>query len=108
MMGDRQNFSQKTKLEAWRRSGGHCASCGKKIRTGDGPEYDHRITCFNGGTNDISNCDVLCKPCHAMKTGDEDAPKHAKTRRYEKRAAKAERPKKKMSYRKFDGTPIWK
>jgi 5-methylcytosine-specific restriction endonuclease McrA len=107
-MGDRQEFSQKTKLEAWRRSGGHCASCGKKIRTGDGPEYDHIITDFYNGGNSLANCQVLCKACHAMKTGDEDAPKHAKTRRYEKRAAKAERPKKKMSYRKFDGTPVWK
>jgi len=103
----RQEFSRKTMLEAWRLADGRCVSCQKKIRPGDGPEYDHRISCKKGGTNDLSNCDVLCRACHSKKTGGSDAKDHAKINREEKRAAKATRPKKKIPYRKFDGTPVW-
>ena len=104
----RQEFTRKTKLEAWRRSGGACESCGKKIRTGDGPEYDHRVSAFNGGSNDLSNCDVLCKACHSLKTGETDAPNHAKSRREEKRAAKAEAKRSGFrGWRRFDGTIVW-
>lgn len=106
--GKRENFSDKTKREALRRCGGHCQSCGKKLRTGDGVEYDHIISDFFSGGNSLANCQVLCTPCHSLKTGGEDAPKHAKARRWEKKRSKTERPKKKIPYRRFDGTPVWR
>lgn len=31
-------------------------------------ECDHIVTIKNGGTNDITNLRVLCKPCHRSKT----------------------------------------
>lgn len=105
----RSEFTQKTRLMAWRRSGGHCVSCGKKIRTGDGPEYDHRVSCKKGGTNDLSNCDVLCKHCHSLKTNGPDSKDHAKINREEKRAAKAQAKRPGFrGWRKFDGTIVWK
>ncbi len=105
----RQEFTRKTKLEAFRLAKGRCVSCGKKIRPGDGTEYDQRVSAFNCGSNDLSNCDVLCKACHSLKTGGTDAPNHAKSRREEKRAAKAEAKRQGFrGWRKFDGTIVWK
>jgi len=39
------------------------------------PEFDHRKPIAFGGTNDLSNCVVACKPCHAEKTAKEDVPR---------------------------------
>ena len=62
----RQEFTGKTKAEAWLRAGGKCESCGNVIRRG--PQYDHRIPCGDGGSNDLANCQVLCEFCHGTKT----------------------------------------
>ena len=75
----RAEFSRRTKLQAWDRAGGCCEDCGKKIRPGDGPEYDHIISAEQGGGNDLGNCQVLCAPCHKLKTR-EDVGKQAKSR----------------------------
>jgi len=103
----RAEFTKKTKEQALERSGGHCELCGKRIRPGDGPEYDHRITDFYNGGNSLANCQVLCIPCHGEKTYGTDSKNHAKTRRLKSKAAKTERKKKFMPYRRFDGTPVW-
>lgn len=34
---------------------------------------DHRIALENGGTNDHSNLQLLCEPCHMEKTGQDHA-----------------------------------
>lgn len=33
------------------------------------PAYDHRIALINGGRNVESNFQLLCEPCHKVKTG---------------------------------------
>ncbi len=78
-MGKRSEFSRKTKLAAWERAGGGCEECGKKLFPGDRVEYDHIITCEQGGDNSLENCAVLCRDCHVMKTAI-DAGRTAKTR----------------------------
>ena len=103
----RAEFSKKTKEQALERAKGHCELCGKRIRPGDGPEYDHIITDFYSGGNSLANCQVLCIPCHGHKTHKNDAKNHAKSRRMKSKAAKTERKKKFMPYRLFDGTPVW-
>ena len=55
-------------LDAWTRSGGCCADCGRKILPGGGPEYDHIIADEHGGDNSLANCQVLCTWCHRPKT----------------------------------------
>ena len=107
----RQEFSKKTKLAAWSRCQGKCDSCGNKIITG--AQYDHRIACALGGDNDVSNCDVLCRGCHSLKTTREDVPAIAKSRRIRTKAAGISNRKRKIPgskgtglRKKMDGTVI--
>lgn len=67
-----------TKRDGWR-----CVACGKGTNTG---EVDHITPLRKGGSDDLSNLQYLCKPCHAAKTakewGREDTPERAKWRAY--------------------------
>lgn len=50
-----------------------CRYCGKEIKPLD-YSIDHRIPKANGGTNDISNLDLICIKCNKVKgnlTGEE-------------------------------------
>lgn len=44
---------------------GRCANCGAKL----GAEYhrDHKVPLSKGGTNDITNIELLCGPCNLRK-----------------------------------------
>lgn len=86
----RREFSKKTKLAAFERSGGNCENCGIKLSAISGVEYDHIIRCELGGDNDLSNCSVLCRNCHGAKTAMVDIPQAAKGKRIRARAANAE------------------
>ncbi len=92
----RAEFTRTTKLAAWERSGGRCESgCRRKLYPGD-IEYDHRITCEQGGDNGIENCVVLSKACHGMKTHKVDAPRRAKSRSVRAKHVGADKPKRPM------------
>lgn len=78
-MTRRAEFSRRTKLNTWDRAGGACEDCGRKLFPGDGAEYDHRVTCEQGGDNSEANCVLLCTGCHALKTK-KDAKVSAKSR----------------------------
>lgn len=63
-------FSQLTKEQALRRAGGRC-ECTRLAHphigrcSSRGPfEYHHKTSVFVGGSDSLSNCEVLCKPCH--------------------------------------------
>ena len=45
-----------------------CPACEARGRITAGRELDHRLPLFMGGTNDDSNLDLLCVPCHRAKT----------------------------------------
>jgi 5-methylcytosine-specific restriction protein A len=92
-MTERREFTAKTKLAAWERSGGNCENCGVKIYAGMGPEYDHAIRCELGGTNDLDNCRVLCRNCHGAKTYGRDIPEAAKGKRLRKSRAGIDKPR---------------
>jgi len=72
-MGDRVEFSKKTRVEAFARCAGKCESCGMKLKAGEG-EYDHVIPYFISRDSSLSNVQVLCVPCHrgvGAKTSDD-------------------------------------
>ena len=79
-------FSNETIEKAWERSGGYCecrrVACGHsasytgqctqrllKYRRGDdssayGWEAHHRTAVSKGGSDSLSNCEILCMRCH--------------------------------------------
>lgn len=74
-------FSEEVKRKAWERAGGRCeckrVSCGHPYRCNkqliytnhnEGErgawEAHHIVAEINGGSNTLSNCEVLCLDCH--------------------------------------------
>lgn len=53
-----------------RRDGEFCRICGST----QGLELDHRVPRSQGGTHELSNLQLLCRPCHRAK-GREDKKK---------------------------------
>lgn len=81
---------------------GRCQECGKLISGRDSPQYDHRVALINGGQHRENNLQVLCLPCHQLKTkGDVDEKKIT----YRKRKAHLGLKKKRSitRWRKFNG-----
>jgi 5-methylcytosine-specific restriction endonuclease McrA len=69
-------FSEATKDAAYARSGGRCectrrdglhtGRCAVRVpRRGRGIEYHHKTATSQGGSDALSNYEVLCEPCHA-------------------------------------------
>lgn len=102
----RNEFSKQTKRAAMERSGGACENCTRKLTVGD-YHYDHIIADGLGGDTTLGNCAVLCKSCHSIKTTTQDAPTIAKCKRVSDRyRGIAARPRRRLGWRKFDGTPV--
>lgn len=74
-------FTEQTKDEAYKRSGGRCecdrehpwvqgaphhgGRCPTKV-TRHGAEYHHKTAVASGGSDYLSNCQVLCLTCHRL------------------------------------------
>lgn len=74
-MAYRKNYkelSNAVKRRVKQRDGNQCVKCGSKVRL----EVDHIISDAEGGSNDISNLQTLCKHCHSIKTKNEIAQAH--------------------------------
>lgn len=66
-------FSESTKIQAKKRAGNQC-ECGREVcgHTGrcnailyPGTWHAHHRTALDaGGSDDLSNCEALCIPCH--------------------------------------------
>lgn len=72
-MADRVEFDKKTRIAAFDRCGGKCEKCEMKLKVGTG-EYDHVIPYYISRDSSLSNCQVLCTPCHrapGAKTADD-------------------------------------
>jgi len=108
----RAEFTNATKRDAFVRADGRCEGkmpngerCNMKLRSGEA-EYDHIIAEWLTRDNSLENCQVLCVPCHKHKTGKRDVPMIAKTKRQRDQEQGIRRKKKKMGYRRFNGTPV--
>ena len=104
---DDQAIPPRVKLRIIDRQGGKCGACPRKLGVaGEGIEYDHVLALINGGEHRERNLQALCLFCHKPKTRDDVALK-AKIARVRKKHLGADKPKRKMPYRRFDGTPVW-
>lgn len=102
----RAEFSAKTKVAAFERSGGRCESCGRKLLTGD-INYDHAIPCECGGDASLANCSVLCRACHGTKTREQDLPRISKGRRVRRgHIGVSNRRRRFIGWRRFDGSVV--
>ena len=90
------------------RQNGICAcGCGVKLGVaGEGIDFDHELALILGGKNDESNLRALRRPCHAAKTKDDVRQKSVEARKRNKHLG-LNKSKRKMPYRRFDGTPVW-
>lgn len=61
---------QKNKRHRFERVHGRCEFCKIVLQPGTW-ECDHLIPISKGGTNDITNLRILCKPCHKAKTAED-------------------------------------
>ena len=59
----RRSFSRKKLLAVYQQSNGVCVACGKS----DELEVDHIIPLSRGGSNDLSNLQLLCSTCNRSK-----------------------------------------
>lgn len=76
----RREFPQKVRVEAFQRAKGQCEECTARLGPGN-VHYDHIVPDWLGGEPILSNCAVLCRACHGVKTATKDVPAIARTKR---------------------------
>ena len=100
-------FSEKVKRLAAERAMGRCELCTRPFMSKK-PEFDHAIPKWNNGTDELSNCRVICQGCHDDKTRNEDVPTWAKSERILKRRLGIVKPRKITGWRNFSGEIVRK
>jgi len=100
----RPEFTARTKVEAFTRSGGRCEKCTARLSVGN-TEYDHEIACGLGGDNDVRNCIVLCRSCHRAKTYQRDVPAIAKAKRNHRHTIGVRKPRSIFGWKSMSGEP---
>jgi 5-methylcytosine-specific restriction enzyme A len=114
----RHEFSRKTRRQAWERANGQCEGMVARLDADNNPEiyngqvvlerctapidlgrfeYDHEIPDWMGSDNSLSNCTVLCLPCHEAKTA-RDQGNIAKSKRIRDKQIKAKTSKRPMPF----------
>lgn len=81
--------------------------CGVKLgMCGEAIEFDHKQALINGGENRESNLQALRAQCHKVKTKADVKEKSTVARKTASHLGFKPK-KRKMPYRKFDGTAVW-
>jgi 5-methylcytosine-specific restriction endonuclease McrA len=103
---DDSQIPARVKVRVFDKFSGRCAICTGTIAGKIRPAYDHNVAIINGGRNAESNLQLLCVPCHAVKTRSDVS---EKSRVYRKRlkAQGHKKPRTIRSWRKFDGTIVY-
>lgn len=86
--------------------GGVCGISGRKIGPADKWQVDHIIALANGGEHREKNMQPVLVDPHKAKTR-EDVRLKAKIARVSKKHLGIQQAKKKIPYRRFDGTPAF-
>lgn len=81
---DDQTIPARVKVRVFDAFGGRCAICTLQIAGKLRPAYDHAIALINGGENREANLQLLCVPCHAVKTKTDVAEKSVTARKHAK------------------------
>jgi 5-methylcytosine-specific restriction protein A len=77
---DDQSIPNRVKARVWLKYDGRCATCTRPIKGSVKPAYDHIVALCNGGSNAEANLQLLCVPCHSIKTGKDVAVKSTDAR----------------------------
>ena len=72
---DDQSVPARVRVRTFDRYGGKCAICTLSIVGRLRPAYDHIVALVNGGEHREANLQLLCVPCHAIKTKSDVAEK---------------------------------
>ncbi len=102
---DNQAIPARVKIRVFDRAGGKCAECTLSIVGKLRPAYDHIQALINGGKHAESNLQLLCVPCHAVKTSSDVAAKSV-TARIRAKHLGLKKPRTIRSWRRFDGTVV--
>lgn len=103
----RLEFTRKQRLEIWVRAKGCCEGCGARLKAGEG-DYDHRIAQAHGGENTVENGQLLCRPCHGKKTGNDKGITEKLKRIRDKHTGVYPPSKAKIQSRGFSSTRLWR
>lgn len=71
----------RVRLRVFERAMGRCATCERKLSSGDKWDIDHAIALANGGRHHEQNLQLLCDWCHKDKTRADVALKSASYKR---------------------------
>jgi 5-methylcytosine-specific restriction enzyme A len=96
----------RVKVRVFDRSNGSCAHCGVGIRGSLLPEFDHIISLINHGENRESNLQLLCAPCHRLKTNT-DVREKAIVARKRKKHLGIEKRSSFRGWRRMNGEIVW-
>jgi 5-methylcytosine-specific restriction endonuclease McrA len=99
---DDQAIPARVKVRIFDRCGGQCRNCTLPIRGKLRPAYDHIQALINGGSHRESNLQLLCVPCHAIKTKADVAEKSVTARKRAKHLG-IKKPRTIRTWRRFNG-----
>lgn len=102
---DNQAIPARVKIRVFDRASGVCAECTLQIAGKLRSAYDHIQALINGGQHRESNLQLLCVPCHAVKTKADVAEKSV-TARVRAKHLGIKKPRTIRAWRKFDGTIV--
>ena len=100
---DDQAIPARVKVRIFDAFGGRCAVCSLQIAGKLRPAYDHSTALINGGENRETNLQLLCVPCHAVKTKTDVAEKSTTARKRAKHLG-IKKPRTMTRWRRFDGS----
>ena len=100
---DDQAIPARVKIRVFDLFDGKCAICTNRVTTA---AYDHATALINGGAHRESNLQLLCVPCHKVKTRADVAEK-SKVARVKQKHLGIKKPRTIRAWRKFNGDAVF-
>jgi 5-methylcytosine-specific restriction protein A len=97
---DDQAIPSRVKIRTFKLYGGKCAICTNPVTHA---AYDHRQALINGGSHRESNLQLLCVPCHKVKTRADVEEKSVTARVFAKHIG-IKKPRTITRWRRFNGS----